>query len=119
MAGRTLDIDEIIEGKEGFAEVIADRFISWSNLRKIWVDEKRELRNYLFATDTTKTTNKSLPWRNSTTRPKLTQIRDNLESNYISALFPNEDWLTWSSDTEKDSSLDKKLIIEAYMKSKR
>jgi len=53
----------------------------WDNLttqRRTWVSEKEELRNYIFATDTTKTTNSQLPWKNKTTIPKICQIRDNL-----------------------------------------
>ena len=34
------------------------------------IEEWKELRDYLFATDTTTTTNSSLPWKNSTTLPK-------------------------------------------------
>lgn len=42
----------------------------WDNLttqRRTWIAEKEELRNYIFATDTTKTTNAQLPWKNKTT----------------------------------------------------
>jgi len=58
----------------------------WDNLttqRRTWVSEKEELRNYIFATDTTKTTNSQLPWKNKTTIPKICQIRDNLMGNKI------------------------------------
>ena len=51
------------------------------------------MRNFLFATDTSKTSVGGLPWKNSTTLPKLTQIRDNLHANYMSAVFPNDNWL--------------------------
>lgn len=82
------------------------------------VDEWTELRNYIFATDTSTTSNQSLPWKNSTTLPKLCQIRDNLHSNYISSLFPNDEWLTWKGYSRQDSTRNKARAIEAYMANK-
>ncbi|WP_038356641.1 hypothetical protein, partial [Vibrio cholerae] len=81
-----------------------------------WLAQKAELRNYVFATDTTTTTNSTLPWKNKTTLPKLCQIRDNLHSNYISALFPNERWLKWEGKTLKDEA--KRDAIQQYMDNK-
>lgn len=82
------------------------------------LEESLELRNYIFATDTTTTTNQTLPWKNSTTLPKLCQIRDNLHSNYISSLFPNDEWLTWKGYSRSDSTKDKARAIESYMSNK-
>lgn len=82
------------------------------------LEESLELRNYIFATDTTTTTNQTLPWKNSTTLPKLCQIRDNLHSNYISSLFPNDEWLTWKGYSRSDSTRDKARAIESYMSNK-
>lgn len=82
------------------------------------LEESLELRNYIFATDTTTTTNQTLPWKNSTTLPKLCQIRDNLHSNYISSLFPNDEWLTWKGYSRNDSTKDKARAIESYMSNK-
>jgi hypothetical protein len=100
------------------ASEIGSRFQTWKSARSTWEKEKAELRNYVFATDTTKTTNKSLPWKNSTTQPKLTQIRDNLHANYISALFPHEDWFTWEPANEDAALATKSKAIKAYMTSK-
>lgn len=88
------------------------------NQRASKVEEWLELRNYVFATDTTTTTNKTLPWKNSTTLPKLCQIRDNLHSNYKSSLFPNDRWLNWISYSDEDASKKKADIIKAYMSNK-
>lgn len=82
------------------------------------IEEWKELRNYIFATDTTTTTNSSLPWKNTTTLPKLCQIRDNLHSNYLSALFPNDDWLAWEAYTKKDAAKEKAQTIRQYMANK-
>lgn len=78
----------------------------------------KELRNYIFATDTTTTSNSTLPWKNKTTLPKLCQMRDNLHSNYISALFPNDEWLKWIGYTLNDATKAKVKAIEAYMGNK-
>ncbi len=96
-------------------------YMMWNdfyNQRKPWVEEQKELRNFIFATDTSKTSNRSLPWRNSTTTPKLTQIRDNLHANYMAALFPNDQWLKWEGYTLDDSIKDKREAIESYMQNK-
>lgn len=103
-------------------DTLADQvYMLWNdyyNQRKPWVQEQLELRNYLFATDTSKTSNRTLPWRNSTTTPKLTQIRDNLHANYMAALFPNDQWLKWEGFSLDDEIKQKREAIEAYMQNK-
>lgn len=86
--------------------------------RRAKIEEWKELRDYIFATDTSTTSNQSLPWKNSTTLPKLCQLRDNLHSNYLSHLFPNDNWLTWLGYTLEDSKKIKAAAIEAYMSNK-
>lgn len=93
----------------------------WDNYhsqRQGKLQEWSELRNYIFATDTSTTTNSTLPWKNSTTLPKLCQIRDNLHSNYISSLFPNDRWLSWVGNSKDDSTKNKVKAITAYMSNK-
>ena len=91
---------------------------TYNHQRREWIEEKKELRDYLFATDTSTTSNGALPWKNSTTLPKLCQIRDNLHSNYLSALFPNDNWLEWKGYSVEDSIVEKAANIEAYMANK-
>jgi len=100
------------------ASELANRYQDLKSSRDTWEGQKRELREYIFATDTTTTSNKTLPWKNSTTRPKLCQIRDNLHANYMAALFPNDDWLKWEGADEEDVTKDKVDAIEGYMKNK-
>lgn len=87
----------------------------FNNQRREKIEEWKELRDYVFATDTSTTTNSSLPWKNSTTLPKLCQIRDNLHSNYRSALFPNDDWLSWEAYNREGASVQKSKAIRSYM----
>ncbi len=119
MVGRTLDLNEIISPyKDSLAVLIATKYMEWEQARSPWSQQKQELRNYLFATDTTTTSNKTLPWKNSTTTPKLTQIRDNLHANYMQALFPSSDWLVWEGDGQEDELEKKRAAIESYMRTK-
>ena len=116
MAKKPLQINEF--GRQDIAKFIANTWDRYNSQRHEQIERWKEQRNYVFATDTTTTSNKSLPWKNSTTLPKLCQIRDNLHSNYISALFPNDQWLKWEAYTLKDASKEKASTIEAYIGNK-
>lgn len=119
MAGKSLDIETIfVSDRDWLAEHVGQVYREYNTHRSQWLDEKRELRNYLFATDTRSTSNQTLPWKNSTTLPKLTQIYDNLIANYFAALFPNEDWLEWESKSQDDADKDKAAIVKEWMKAK-
>lgn len=113
----TLDVETVIE-PDGEALEIARNWREWVIYRDKRIAELRELRNYLFATDTTTTSNKALPWSNSTTTPKLTQIRDNLHANYMAALFPNANWMRWAARSQDDNTLEKRNVIQGYVQTK-
>lgn len=117
MARKPLTIEETF-GRDNLAKYIAHTWHRHNTDRQPVIDRWKELRNYIFATDTTTTTNKSLPWKNSTTLPKLCQIRDNLHSNYISALFPNQDWFKWEGYSLQDAIAQKAKAIKAYIGTK-
>lgn len=103
---------------EALASTITDKWVMWDAAREPWKAEKKELREFLFATDTRKTSVGKLPWKNSTVSPKLTQIRDNLHANYMAALFPTEDWFIWESGDKNPDLAKKRRAITAYMKDK-
>jgi len=117
MTGRVAEIENLIS-KDFLAVEIANKWMALDNNRNKWKVEKRELRDYIFATDTSKTTNAQLPWKNKTTLPKLCQIRDNLHANYMAALFPNDSWLRWEAYSEEGLDKDKREAIESYMENK-
>lgn len=117
MSKKTLEIRKQF-GSQTKAEQIAHTWHTYNTQRSGKIQEWQELRNYIFATDTTTTSNQALPWKNSTTLPKLCQIRDNLHSNYISALFPNDNWLKWEAYSKNDATKEKVEAIEAYMSNK-
>lgn len=114
---RTLDVYEYIK-PDALACTIAEKDRLWRSARGKKEQEWVELRNYVFATDTTTTSNASLPWKNKTTRPKLCQIRDNLHANYMAALFPNDNWFRWEARDEEATTKDKTKAIVSYMGSK-
>jgi hypothetical protein len=100
--------------EDALAVKIADLWVRWDSARSIWKGSRQELRQYLFATDTSTTSNSKLPWKNRTVSPKLTQIRDNLHANYMAALFPSEKWFTWHSEDKTPELFKKRQAIEAY-----
>lgn len=117
MSKKIAEIQEafVQDGEAGF---VAHLWDTYNNQRQEKVQEWLELRNFIFATDTSTTSNQSLPWKNSTTLPKLCQIRDNLHSNYVSALFPNDAWLSWKGYSQKDSTKAKAQAIQTYIRNK-
>ena len=117
MVGTVFNVENLIN-PDAMASEIALKWVDWNNLRSKWVAEKKELRNYLYATDTSTTSNAMLPWSNTTTIPKLTQIKDNLHANYFATLFPNSKWMRWEGDDEDSVSKDKRETIQAYMENK-
>ena len=117
MAGKIAQIKEILT-KETLAKQLSALYDNWWTQRSEKEKDWREIRNYLFATDTTKTTNSKLPWKNKTTLPKLTQIRYNLHANYMDALFPNDNWMKWEGHNLEDSTHQKRRAIESYLNTK-
>lgn len=114
---QTLTIETLITPDQLACE-IAERYQLWKSARATKETQWKEVRNYVFATDTTTTTNSKLPWRNTTTRPKLCQIRDNLHANYLAALFPTENWFRWIPGTQDAANQSKARAIESYMRAK-
>lgn len=97
---------------------VVNKYVSWRGDRNQWMEDMKELRNYLFQTDTTQTTNSQLGWKNKTSIPKITQIRDNLHANYMAALFPNDNWFKWEAASRKAAVRENARLIEAYMRQK-
>lgn len=113
----TLDLEQILNRK-GVADSISQKWEAWKGNRSGQEGKWKELRDYIFATDTSTTSNSTLPWKNSTTIPKLCQIRDNLHANYMAALFPNDNHVKWEAYTAGDDTKEKRDAIQAYMSNK-
>jgi hypothetical protein len=114
LAGKTLDLlNFIVPDQLGCS--IANFYVDWDRRRQKKIDAWKEVQQYIYATDTTQTSNSKLPWNNKTTLPKLCQIRDNLYANYIATMFPKRKWLIWEGDDQASQVKDKKDTIESYM----
>lgn len=111
---KTLQLEDSMT-PDSLACDLSNRYLLWENYRVNKIQEWKEIQSYVFATDTTKTSNSKLPWNNKTTIPKLCQIRDNLHANYMAALFPKRKWLQWIGSTQEDESRARKEAIEGYM----
>ena len=119
MAGKVQELRSLFsDNADDVAKEIGGLWDVWNQKRDPWMQEVLEVQNFVFATDTTTTSVDDLEWKNKTTIPKLCQIRDNLHANYLSALFPNDNWVRWEGDTLADETLQKKGAIESYITTK-
>lgn len=112
-----LELSQILNRK-GLADAISQQFEVMKGQRAGQEARWKEQREYVFATDTKTTSNKVLPWKNSTTIPKICQIRDNLHANYISTLMPNDNFFRWEAYSDDAADKRKRKAIEAYMSNK-
>jgi hypothetical protein len=117
MAGTNIDLDMLLD-PHSMAVEISQQWTDWNNARRQKIEEWKELRNYIYATDTRTTSNSKLPWTNSTTTPKLTQIADNLHANYFAALFPQKRWFRFEANDQESDTKNKRDVIQSYMQNK-
>lgn len=113
----TFDVFGLI-GQDAKAHEILIKWDSWKNARIPWEEQVKELRDYLYAVDTSTTANLSNPFANRTTVPKLTQIAQNIHANYFEHMFSNEDWISWEAHNREAALNDKRKSIESYMRTK-
>ena len=114
---KTLDLHSLIN-PSNLASEIGSQWTEWDNKRAKWKEQTKELRNYLYATDTKTTGNAILPWSNTTTTPKLTQIADNLHANYFATLFPQRRWFKFEGDTRAADDREKSRLVESWIGNK-
>jgi hypothetical protein len=107
---------EITDPRQDKAKVIDELWQRLSQERKTWLQQGLEARRYVTAKSTDDTEVGTLPWKNKTTIPKLTQIKDNLQSFYMAALMPSDDWFRFEGSDK--ASHEKAELIEAYMGTK-
>lgn len=124
MSGNVAELKQYVQG-DTLAKSIVNLYTTWDNQRQGWKSETKEVRDYVYATDSTAmregkidSTNGPSSWANTTHVPKLCQIYDNLKANYMSALFPNDDWLEWLAGSSDAASQEKRKAILAYMQNK-
>ena len=119
MTGEVLNLqnvapDNVIQ-PDALATRITEKYVEWETLRRPWRVDKEEIRRYIYATDTTTTTNARLPWKNKTTTPKICNIRDNLKANYSMTSFPKRKNMDWVANDRDSASVIKRDSIVNYM----
>ncbi len=120
MTGSTsVDIKSLLgESEERLGGEIAGMWDQWRSAGHKARERWKELTKYVYATSTKDTTNSSNDHSHSTHIPVIAQIKDNLEANYMEALFPNDDWLFFKGFDQESTYSDKRRTIEAYLKTK-
>ncbi len=118
--GNAIDLHVAFGGHQDLlARHLVALWTQWTSARNLAMDRWDEIYRYIFATSTTDTTNETVTdWSNRTHRPKLANLFDTLTINYDATLFPNDDWLRWLGSDSDSASKQKRMIVEAYMKTK-
>jgi hypothetical protein len=114
VTGKVAELNDILDPDQKAIKV-TELYMSWDSMRQLKKQEWEEIRRYVYATNTRQTSNSSLPWKNSTTIPKLCQIRDNLLSNYTATEFPKRKWVKFEAGTQESDEVMKRNAIEDYM----
>ena len=112
----SLDFDFIPEMP--IATEIATNWTVWNGARADWRSRVEEVKKYRNATSAKETTNIQNDHSHTTHIPKITQIADNLSANYMSALFPHDDWLRFEGNDEDAERFDKRQAVLAYINTK-
>lgn len=116
MVGKTLELVGDIITPDQMASELSRKYLEFEGFRNPWKRNMEEINRYVYATDTSQTSNANLPWKNRTTIPKICQISDNLLSNYILTLAPKDKYVFWVGDNDDDNSLRKRNCIQYYMR---
>lgn len=115
----SIDLDQVLGGEEhSLAGQITGLWEEWRGAASGIYDRWKETSNYVYACSTKETTNSSNEHNHSTHIPYITQIKDNLEANYMEGLFPSDDWFMFKGFDSQSSFQDKRRVVESYLKTK-
>lgn len=115
----SIDLNVVLGAEEApLAAEIASLWTSWRGAAQEAYSRWKETTKYVYATSTKDTTNASNGHDHSTHIPAITQIKDNLEANYMEALLPNDDWFQFKGYDLASSFHEKRAIVESYLKTK-
>jgi len=117
-AGNSITVDDLYAGSNKLAEDIAYLYTDWRDKKAVHTKRVEEVTQFVYATSTRETSTDELPWSNTTHIPKLTQVKDNLEANYMEALLPNENWFSFYGEAIDEVSKARRDKIESYLKAK-
>lgn len=114
----TADFENILGNPDSLAGEIMALYTKWKSARSLAEQRWAETKRYTFATSVKETTNVHNPWSNTTHRPKLYNIYNNLLVNTDFALFPKHDWLEFISYDAQSDSKEKREAATAYLRTK-
>jgi hypothetical protein len=117
MATNSIDVYGIVQ-PETLAAEISRMYDLFKTSRSSWEETAKEVRDYLYAVDTSTTANVTNPFANRTTTPKLMQIAQNLHANYFEHMFSNPDFINWEAHNRESALEDKRRTIESYIRTK-
>jgi hypothetical protein len=116
-ATESIDVYGVVNPDQ-IALEIAQYWDKWKSDKNRWESSTKELRDYLYAVDTSTTANGANPFFNRTTVPKLMQIAQNLHANYFQHMFSNDDWISWEAHNHESSLENKRRTVESYIRTK-
>lgn len=116
MSLNTLVVEDL-KPDESLAAQVSGFYDFGQNQRINQVAGWDETRNYVFATDTRHTSGKDNPWKNKTTRPKLTWLYDKALTTYVRKLLPNDRFFRWRA-SPRQGGQEKAKVIEHWMEHK-
>lgn len=115
----SIDLDMVLGAPEqNLAGQVSRIWEQWRGAAREAQERWRETTRYVYATSTRDTTNASNDHNHSTHIPVITQIKDNLEANYVEGLFPHDDWFMFKGFDPEAVQVNKRTAIEAYLKTK-
>lgn len=114
----TIDFRNALSSEAALAGSIYNQWSHWKSARAEAEARWTETKKYVFATSTRDTTNAKNPWSNTTHRPKLYNIYNNLLVNTDFSLFPHRDWLEFIGNDDEANSKTKREASLAYLKTK-
>jgi len=117
-SANSITVDDLFSETDAAAADVTSMYTKWRDQKNTHTKRIEEVTQYVYATSTKETSADTLPWSNSTHIPKLTQVKDNLEANYMDALMPNEDWFSFYGETIDEVAKARRDKIESYLKAK-
>lgn len=101
-----------------FVNHLVGLYTSYKNSRARWEEENDEVSKFIFATDTRSTVQQSAEFKNTTTIPKLAQVRNNIITSYEEHLFPNTEWVQWDATSQDAAIKEKADLVKSYVATK-
>ncbi|AAM28399.1 hypothetical protein [Vibrio phage VpV262] len=114
-------LQKMLEGRDddrAFIDELVVLFTNMENARAQKDREDKELMDYIDATDTRKTSNSKLPFKNSTTINKLAHLHLMITTSYMEHLLPNRNWVDFVGFDNDSVNAEKREIARSYVRGK-